>query len=141
MDQQSRYAKAPAIATRQPITHHAVPSLGLPAQWRCDLSDNSLRWQTGVYALFGVPVDCRLDRRDIVEMYTLRSRTLLEALRAQAIATCGSFTFEAEVHAADGAERWIRIVADTVSAGGRATHLYGTKSDVTDEMTGRLTLR
>src|SRR3546814_3977452 len=62
------------------------------------------------------------------------SRALLDRLRSEAIATCGSFTFEAEIRRPNGTPRWMRVTADIVERNGRATHLYGTKLDITAQM-------
>jgi PAS domain S-box-containing protein len=113
----------------------AEAPLALAASWRCDLSDDSLTWTAGVFDLFGIPQGTKVDRREIVEMYAEESRELLDRLRTEAIATCGSFTFEARIHRRDGAMRWMRVTADVAATGGRATHLYGLKQDITDEMT------
>ena len=106
----------------------------LPAAWECDLSDDSLTWTPGVFDLFGLPRGAPIDRRDIVALYDPDSRALLERLRRDAIATCGSFTFEARIHPQDGEERWMRVTADVIARNGQATHLYGTKQDITAEM-------
>lgn len=106
------------------------------AAWQCDLRDDSLTWSEGVYDLFGLPRGCALDRDAIVAMYLPESQAELARLRSAAIAACGSFTFEAQIRRADGAVRWMRITADVVTENGVARYLYGTKIDVTDEMTG-----
>lgn len=128
----------PAIHTPQPIVRAAAAPdtvlSSLSAPWQCDLADDSLTWGAGVFALFGLDRDTPLDRRAIVEMYAAPSRALLERLRTRAIATAGSFTFEAEIIRPSGEHRWMRVTADTVTAAGRTTHLYGTKQDITDEM-------
>lgn len=109
----------------------------MPAAWECDLKDDALRWTPGVYALFGIPENARIDRREVVEMYVEESRELLERLRSRAIAECGSFTFEAEIARPDGELRWMRVTADVATSNGRATHLYGLKQDITYLRTGR----
>ncbi|HEY0624045.1 PAS domain-containing protein [Sphingomonas sp.] len=109
----------------------------IQAAWQCDLRDDSLIWSDGVYDLFGLPRGAALDREDIVTMYLPESRAELARLRGAAIAACGSFTFEARIRRADGELRWMRITADVVAENGVARYLYGTKIDVTDEMTGR----
>ncbi|WP_109808714.1 PAS domain-containing protein [Sphingosinithalassobacter portus] len=110
---------------------HAAPAL--PATWQCDLSDNSLQWSPGVFDLFGVKRGTRLDRREVARMYIDDSRALMERLRAAAIANRAAFTMEAQIRRADGALRWMRLSADVVCRGGRVTHLYGTKQDITAE--------
>ena len=114
----------------------AVEPQSLPGHWECDLADDSLRWSPDVYDIFGIPRGARLDRGAIVRMYAEESRTMLDQLRAQAIAQRGSFTFEARIVRADGASRWIRIAADVVCRDGCATHLYGLKQDITAEIGG-----
>ena len=125
------------ILTRQWVTPTDVRSeivLPLPGAWRCDLADNSLTWSKGVFELFGIPHGARIDRREVVALYADESRELLERLRSDAIANCGSFTFEARIRRADGEWRWMRVTADVVASGGRATHLYGMKQDISAEM-------
>ncbi|MFD1786918.1 PAS domain-containing protein [Sphingomonas floccifaciens] len=128
----------PAILRPEPIVTATgtgvVPML--PASWACRLSDNELRWDAGVFELFGLSPGALLDRRAIVEMYTEESRETLERLRSAALRMRGSFTFEAQIRRADGALRWMRVVADTAVINGKITHLYGTKRDITDEMQG-----
>lgn len=127
----------PNIVTRQWIDSPAPVAeepLLLPAAWRCDLLDDSLTWSAGVFELFGIPQGTRIDRREIVTMYSEESRAMLHRLRSQAIVMCGSFTFEARIRRLDGEMRWMRVTADTVARGGHATHLYGTKQDITAEM-------
>jgi len=89
-----------------------------------------------VFDLFGLPLSARLDRRAIVEMYVGESRVLLDRLRAEAIATCGSFTFDAQIRRIDGELRWMRLTADVLAQNGRAIRLYGTKQDITAEIAG-----
>ena len=101
--------------------------------WQCDLSDDSLRWTSGVFDLFGIRAGTRLDRRDTVAMYTEESRAMLERLRSDAVANRRSFTFEAQIHRVDGEIRRMRVTADVACSNGRATHLYGQKQDITNE--------
>ncbi len=122
---------------RETVPGADMPELERPAgSWECDLSNDALTWSTPVFELFGIPRGIRVDRRDIVEMYTRESRVLLDRLRSEAIANCGAFTFEAQIRRPDGALRWMRVSADVVCRGGRATHLYGIKQDITDEIHG-----
>jgi PAS domain-containing protein len=122
---------------RETVPGGDMPELERPAgTWQCDLSNDALTWSAPVFELFGIPRGIRVDRRDIVEMYTRESRVLLDRLRSEAIANCGAFTFEAQIRRPDGALRWMRVSADVVCRGGRATHLYGTKQDITDEIDG-----
>lgn len=103
----------------------------MPAAWECDLSDDSLRWTPGVFEIFGLPADQPVRRDDVVAMYSPESQAELCRLRSEAIATCGSFTFDAEIRRADGQTRWMRITADVEVREGRAVFLYGLKQDIT----------
>jgi PAS domain S-box-containing protein len=107
---------------------------GLAARWECDLATNALRWSPGVFDLFGIPRGTPVERGDIVAMYCDESHEELERLRSEAIAQCGSFTFEARIRRRDGALRWMRVTADVVVQDGRAVRLYGLKEDITHEM-------
>ena len=90
-----------------------------------------------MFDLFGLPRGVPVERSTVVDQYTPDSRAELDRLRSNAIATCGSFTFEAEIRQPDGTPRWIRIMADVVTRDGRATHLYGSKQDTTAEINAR----
>lgn len=103
----------------------------MPAAWECDLSDDSLRWTPGVFEIFGLPANGPVRRDDVVAMYSPESRAELERLRSEAIATCGSFTFDAEIRRPDGETRWMRVTADVDMREGRAAYLYGLKQDIT----------
>ncbi len=109
----------------------------LHARWECDLSDDSLRWSDGVYDLFGLERGTPVTREQTLKMYLPESHAELGRLRAEAIATCGSFTFEARIRRTDGEIRWMRVTADVVVEDGVARTLYGTKLDVTEEMAAR----
>jgi len=126
-----RAAIKPAIELA-PTMFVAPPALA--AAWECNLADDSLRWAAGVFDLFGLERGSALRREAVLLHYAPESRALLDQLRSHAIATCGSFTFEAAIRRANGDLRWLRIAADVVAKDGRATHLYGTKQDVTAEM-------
>ena len=119
-----------------PLDQSAELVLPLPAAWRCDLADDSLTWSKGVFELFGIPHGARIDRREVIALYSDESRELLERLRSEAIARCGSFTFEARIRRLDGDWRWMRVTADVVARGGRATQLFGMKQDITVEFEG-----
>ena len=120
-----------------PPRHGDAPFLPpLPAGWQCDLESEALTWSRGVFDLFGIPRGTPLDRRATLDFYLPESRTELERLRSAALATCGSFTFEAQIRRADGDLRWMRVSADVQKVNGRAAVLYGTKRDITAEMTG-----
>ncbi|WP_448661748.1 PAS domain-containing protein [Sphingomonas sp. CJ20] len=109
----------------------------LAGTWECDLADDSLRWSTAVYDIFGIAPGSRLDRQGIVQLYAPESRDTLAVLRADAIARGSSFTFEARICRPDGATRWVRITADIACRNGRPAQLYGTKQDITEEWVPR----
>lgn len=116
-----------------------MPSIlpALPAAWQCDLATEELRWTDGVFDLFGIARGAAIDRRSTLEFYMPESRRMLDRLRATALETCGSFTFEAQIRRLDGDLRWMRLSADVQKRNGRAAVLYGTKQDITAEMAGR----
>jgi len=131
-----RQIRAPAPCVRGG-GHAATPGLiALPAAWQCDLATEALRWSDGVYDLFGLPRGAAIDRRSVLELYCPESRHLLDRLRADALESCGSFTFEAQIRRPDGTARWMRLNADVQKRNGRAAVLYGTKQDITEEMAG-----
>ena len=109
----------------------------LQAAWQCDLLDDSLTWSDGVYDLFCLPRLAGVRREYIFAMYLPESQAELARLRSAAVASLGSFTFEAQIRRADGELRWMRVTADVACENGVARYLYGTKIDVTDEMNAR----
>ncbi len=127
-------------ADKTALIDRALALAGMGA-WSCDLADSSLLWTAGVYDLFGLPADSRVDRRETVAMYAEESRETMERARAQAIADAGTsgdakrgrFSVDAEIVRTDGARRWMRLTGDVVVEGGRARRLYGLKQDITDE--------
>jgi len=123
-----------------PLLDRALALAGAGA-WSCNLADNGLSWTSGVYDLFGLPVETTLDRRQTVAMYTEESRDALERLRAKAIAGVGIFTLDAQIVRPDGEKRWMRINGEMVRRAGGAAILHGLKRDVTDEKMRAETLR
>lgn len=110
----------------------ALGQAGIGA-WTCDLGDGALGWTQGVYELFGLSPDGRLDRRETVQLYDEESRETMERLRADAIAQARGFTMEAQIVRPDGTRRWMRLSADVVKDNHRITRLFGLKQDITDE--------
>lgn len=101
--------------------------------WSCNLSDDRLTWSPVVYDLFGLPSDVVPERRQTVQMYTDESRVALERLRAQAIATRGTFTLDAQIIRATGDMRWMRITAEMNDNMRGEPVLHGLKQDITEE--------
>jgi PAS domain-containing protein len=121
---QQRYAQIPASI-----------SAGL---WSCDLTTDELTWSDGVYDLFDAPRGSRLDRAAAAACYTPGSRVALECRRLAAIRDRTGFMLDAQIVTGAGT-RWIRIVAQVECAAGKATRLFGSKTDVTyEKMAGLL---
>jgi diguanylate cyclase (GGDEF)-like protein/PAS domain S-box-containing protein len=110
----------------------AAASAGIGA-WSCDLANDNLSWTPGVYALFGLPMDAALDRREIVQFYEAESREHMERLRSAAILRATPFTLEAEILRPDGDRRWMRLTGEVAKRDGRPVELYGLKQDITEE--------
>ena len=110
----------------------AASQAGLGA-WTCDLVDSTIGWTAGVFDLFGLTPDDRLDRRDTVALYEEESRSEMERQRAFAIAQVRPFTMDAQIVRPDGGRRWMRLSADVIRENGRTTRLFGLKQDITDE--------
>lgn len=101
--------------------HHA----GL---WECELASGRLVWSGGVYDMFGIERRRAIDRERALSLYTGRSRSALEQLRAYAIAERRGFTLDVEIRPEAIAEaRWIRIIAAPVIENGSVTRLHGIK--------------
>jgi PAS domain-containing protein len=131
-----RRVRTPASLLTSPVEVEPATLPALPAAWQCDLVTEELHWSNGVFDLFGIPPGSAIDRRSTLEFYLPESRRLLDRLRSEALETCGSFTFEAQIRRLDGGLRWMRLNADVQKRNGRAVMLYGTKQDITAEMAG-----
>lgn len=115
-----------------------LPGLGA---WECDLRDDSLRWTSGVFDIFGLPCDRRVARPEAVALYCEESREVMERLRAYAIAHRRGFTMDAQIVRTDGERRWMRLTTGVICDGGRASRLYGVKQDITQDYANRKALR
>ena len=95
--------------------------------WECDLTDNSLLWSGGVYDIFGLPRGIQTTREETIRLYSEASRAVMERLRAYAIKHKRGFTLDAEIRAATGELRWMRLIAVPHCDGDRAVRLHGLK--------------
>lgn len=112
------------------LVHPPVPgglNLHHVGCWECDLADDSLIWSGGVYDIFGLPRGAKLTRDEAVSFYCEESRAKLERLRAYAIKHRRGFTLDAEIEAAVGGRRRMRLIAAPVCAAGRPIRLQGLK--------------
>ena len=98
--------------------------------WQCDLADNSLTWSAEIHDLFGFPRGATVSRAEAAARYGELSRAAMERLRAYAIRHRRGFTLDAEISTAQGARRWMRLVAAPVCEDGRVVALRGLKWDV-----------
>lgn len=131
-------SQRPALSPRSsrsrldPLLDRAM-ALAKIGAWSCDLADNRLSWTTGVYELFGLPVDSSLDRRQTVELYDEESRETMGRMRAQAIAQCGSFALDAMIIRPNGDQRWMRLTGEMHRSAGQSPRLHGLKQDITED--------
>jgi diguanylate cyclase (GGDEF)-like protein len=128
-----------AIAERREAERHrqsllerasATARIGI---WSCTLPDERLTWTNGVYDLFELPRSSFIDREATLKMYTPESAKQMQALRAEAIATCGDFNFDAQIITAKGNRRWMRITATVDGIEGTARRIFGMKQNITEE--------
>lgn len=100
--------------------------------WEYDLLKRELTWSDAVYDLFEVPCGQPTTRSDAVQFYNTESLFEMEALRAQAIEICSSFSIDIEVTTSQGTLRWINLIADVEQENGIAIRIFGTKQDITE---------
>lgn len=100
--------------------------------WEYDLLKRELSWSDAVYDLFEVPRGSPISRTTAVQFYTPESRTEMEALRAQAIASGGGFSIDIEITTTQERLRWINLTADVEQENGTAVRIFGTKQDITE---------
>ena len=102
-----------------------------PNRWACDLRDDTITWGNGVFALFGLPRDVAITRRDTLARYEDESRATMERLREHAIRHARGFTIDLRISPIGAAGRWMRLMAAPVLYEGRVIALHGLKHDVT----------
>ncbi len=101
--------------------------------WSCLLPSENLTWTDGVYDIFELPRGIPITREITLGLYLPDSARQMQELRARAIATLGSFNFDAEINTAKGNRRWMRITATVESINSQARSILGIKQDITDE--------
>ncbi len=101
--------------------------------WSCSLPDEQLSWTRGVYDIFEMPPNAPLSRATTLQLYKPESARQMQVLRAEAIATLGDFSFDAEIITAKGNHRWMRITATVDGVDGRARLIFGMKQNITEE--------
>jgi len=106
---------------------HALSCFGIGI-WECDLADDRLTWSPEVYDIFGLPHGANVRREETVALYAEESRAVMERLRAYAIKHRRGFTLDAKLRLAQGAPRWMRLVASpTCDINNRVIGLRGIK--------------
>lgn len=99
-----------------------------PGYWECDLDQgNRLSWSGEVYDIFGIPRGAALVRDETAALYGEGSRAAMEKLRAYAIRHGRGFTLDVEILPAQGARRWMRLIAAPQCISGRVARLQGLK--------------
>lgn len=118
-----------------------VSKLGRIGIWECDLATEDLTWTPAVFELFDLPPGSPISREQALACYEPNSRRELERRRAEAIATCSSFTVDVAIRGRANNVRWIRITGDVEQEDGRAARIFGTKQDITQEKEAQLRLQ
>ena len=101
--------------------------------WTCTLPEEEITWTAGVYDIFEIPHGTPLTRALTLQLYKPESAREMQALRREAIATLGDFSFDAEIVTLKGEERWMRITATVDGADGHARLIFGMKQNITEE--------
>lgn len=100
--------------------------------WEYDLLKHELTWSDTVYDLFEIPRGQPVNRALALQFYSTDSRVEMEALRAHAIETGGSFSMDIEITTFRGTLRWINLTADVEQENGTSVRIFGTKQDITE---------
>lgn len=119
----------------QPATTQLKPQESRAAigAWECTLPTQALCWTDGVYDLFGLRRGSAVRRSDILDLYEDTSRREMDRLRNQALATGRSFSIDCRIRTADGAPRWMRLIAGIDRRDRYNARIFGSKHDVTAE--------
>ncbi|WP_022682464.1 hypothetical protein [Sphingobium bisphenolivorans] len=102
----------------------AERGLGL---WHCTLANDSLRWTSGVYDIFGLERGSDIPRERAVACYTPDSAQAMETLRAYAIRHRRGFTLDVDILPADGGRCAMRLIAAPIVEGNQVVALHGVK--------------
>jgi GGDEF domain-containing protein len=121
------------LAAQIKIALPLEPRPGAMGAWECRLPENILSWTDGVYDIFGLRRGSTIHRSDTLDLYEDRSRTEMNRLRSQAIATGRPFSLDCRIRSNDGKRRWMRLIVGVENAHGRPMRIFGSKQDVTAE--------
>lgn len=109
--------------------------------WECELATERLTWTSGVYELFGYPMDSPLRRASIVDLYVPESRRNMEIARAEVIRSGRTVSLDTEIRTWSGEKRWMRLSINAVAENGRPVRIFGSKQDITSDRQALESLR
>jgi diguanylate cyclase (GGDEF)-like protein/PAS domain S-box-containing protein len=109
--------------------------------WECELETERLTWTSGVYELFGYPMDSPLRRANIVDLYVPESRRNMEIARAEVIRSGRAVSLDTEIRTWGGEKRWMRLSINAVAENGRPVRIFGSKQDITSDRQALESLR
>ncbi len=110
--------------------------------WRLGLADRRLLWSPEVFRIHGHPPGEEPPLGDAIDYYHPEDRAMVREQIDRAIATGGSFAFEARLVRPDGGIRWVasRGQAERVPGAG-VVGLFGVFQDTTEQVAAMADLR
>jgi diguanylate cyclase (GGDEF)-like protein/PAS domain S-box-containing protein len=111
-----------------------MQSMAKIGSWEADLAANSVAWSPELYRLLGISRETPVTYADLVASIHPDDReSTLQAIGAS-VTDKTPFLVEHRVLRRDGTTRWLRARGHPeLDASGRATRLFGTAQDITDQ--------
>ncbi len=129
------------LAERQRLLNMAEAAAQI-GHWRINLGDNTVFWSPEVFRIHGIPAgpDPTLD--DAIDAYHPDDRATVREHVERALATGGTFRFEARLMRDDGTLRWVTARGQAERGpGGAIAGLFGVFHDTTEQVAAMAELR
>jgi diguanylate cyclase (GGDEF)-like protein len=139
-DEADHAAVLPSAGTRLRLYDQALGFARIGV-WECELATEHLTWTSGVYDIFGYPMDNPLRRANIVALYTDTSRHNMELARAEVIRSGCAVSLDTEIRTWRGQMRWMRLSINAIGEAGRTIRIFGSKQDITSDRQAMESLR
>ncbi|MEM8812133.1 MAG: EAL domain-containing protein [Pseudomonadota bacterium] len=101
--------------------------------WEIDLASGAVRWSEEVYNIYEVPTDMPISKELAEGRFEGKARHDLQTGLAHIAKTGGRIDETAPFLTMNGNRKWVRWIAESDRTNGRATRLFGTFQDVTEE--------
>lgn len=109
--------------------------------WRLNILDRRVMWSPEIFRIHGVPLGEELDLDAAIDFYHPQDRPKVREAIDRAIATGGSFAFDARLIQRDGTMRWVASRGQAERALDRVVGVFGVMQDTTEQVKAMAELR